>query len=79
MSTLLNKIQSTPNLDVTTRVVNKLGATGDVLQIEASITQFTQNEEKAQVLKKVTVSATNKDFEKAQNAALEKAVELLGL
>jgi hypothetical protein len=75
----LSKISKTNNLDVTT-VVRGKDQDGSV-HVEASITMFSPRTKEldSSVLKKITVGAMDKTFEKAQDKALEKAVELLGL
>jgi len=78
----LSKISKTKNLDVQTTVRNQVKS-GDktLFQVEASITQFTPktSETDSSVVKKVTVSAVHEDVSKAQDKALEKAIDLLGL
>lgn len=78
----LSKISQAKNLDVQTAVRNNFKTEkGSLYQVEASITQFTQKtkDEDSSIVKKVTVSATDSDVSKAQDKALEKAVDLLGL
>lgn len=73
--TLLNQISSRKNLDVAVVLRHK---GDDQLVIEASITEFKESEGKASVVKKITVLGVGETFDEAQDAALNKAMSLLG-
>jgi hypothetical protein len=79
MSKVFDKIKSEENLDV---ALTMRGKENGVYLVEASITRFkTREGEKggADVVKKVNAYAEAKTLVEAQDKALEKAGELLGL
>lgn len=80
----LQKLVRQQHVDIAT-IVRSQGKTEEgkaVYQVEASVTLFspaTGEKTGAQVLKKVTVSAVDESIEIAQDKALAKAQNLLGL
>ena len=68
------------SIEVVTKLAN-IFKEEKLVQVEASITRFKHNEkgEGAIVLKKIIVSALEKNFESAQEKAIKKAVKLMGL
>ena len=75
MSNLI-KINNTTNVDVQT-ILKSGGKEGYI--VEARITKFSFKEDKAHTEKVIDVSHFADNFSEAQDGALNKAVELMGL
>lgn len=69
-------IATRKNLDVAV-TLRQILKEGDIV-VEASITEFSTANDKASILKKITVLGVGESVEEAQTAALANAVELLG-